>query len=77
MAQLVPTKMDDPTNPLQPGDPFKRQNFNRFALGMCLIVAIVLLAAIVFFFFRRDHQGTPNTGSSSRSAVDFASEPRG
>lgn len=69
MAQLVPNKIDDPTNPLQPGDPFRRRNFSRFALGMCLIAAIVLAAAIAFLFFRQGHEPTPRPAPSSRSTV--------
>lgn len=59
MANLVPQKIDDPANPMQPGDPFKRGNFNRFALGMCLFIAVFLLAAIAFFLLNRNHRPTP------------------
>ena len=69
MADLVPQKLDDPANPLQPGDPFKRGNFNRFAFGMCLIIALALLAAIAFFFFSRNHSPTPTPARGSTSAV--------
>ncbi len=70
MAIVVPQKVDDPANPLQPGDPFKRGNFNRFALGMCLFIALFLLAAIAFFFLSRNHSPTPTPArSSSTSSV--------
>lgn len=69
MANVLPTKVDDPANPLQPGDPFKRGNFNRFALGMCLFIAIFLAAAIAFFFLSRNHQPTPKPASPAQSAV--------
>lgn len=69
MADLLPNKVDDPANPLQPGDPFKRGNFNRFALGMCLFIAIFLAVAIVYFFSVRNHQPTPAPQTSSRSAL--------
>ena len=59
MPDLMPQKLDDSANPLQPGDPFKRGNFNRFAFGMCLFIAVFLIAAIVFFYFNRDHRPTP------------------
>jgi hypothetical protein len=69
MANMVPHKVDDPANPLQPGDPFKRGNFNRFALGMCLFIALFLAAAIVYFFSVRNHQPTPTPTPSSHSAL--------
>ena len=69
MAALIPQKRDDPANPLQPGDPFKRGNFNRFALGMCLFIALFLIAAILFFFLGRNHQPTPTPSRSSSSAL--------
>ena len=69
MANVIPKKVDDPANPLQPGDPFKRGNFNRFALGMCLFIALFLLVAIAYFLLNRNHQPTPTPASSSRSAV--------
>lgn len=71
MSKLVPDKIDDPANPLQPGSPFRTGNFNKFAFGMCLIIAVFLLAAIVFFLSVRKHQPTPTPGSSSRSAVSM------
>jgi hypothetical protein len=69
MADVLPKKLDDPANPLQPGDPFKRGNFNRFALGMCLIIAIVLLGAIAFIYSTRNHHVLPTPPSSSRSSL--------
>ena len=70
MADLIPQKLEDPANPLQPGDPFKRRNFNRFALGMCLFIAIFLLGAILFFFLNRDHQPTPTPARPASSALN-------
>ena len=59
MSDPNPKHIDSPANPLQPGDPFKRGNFNRFAFGMCLFIAIFLIAAILFFYLSRNHQPTP------------------
>jgi hypothetical protein len=70
MAVPVPKHVDDPANPLQPGDPFKRGNFNRFALGMCLFIALFLVVAIAYFLLVfRKHQSTPAPSPSSRSAL--------
>jgi hypothetical protein len=65
MPDLVPNRLDDAANPLQPGDPFKRNNFNRFALGMCLLIAIFLVLAIGYIMMNRKHQPTPTPPSSS------------
>lgn len=70
MANYVPKHIDDPANPLQPGDPFKRGNFNRFAFGMCLFIALFLAAAIAYFFLVfRKHQSTPAPAPASQSRL--------
>ena len=40
---------NDPANPLEPGDAFKKKNFSKFALGMMLLA--VIIAALVSWLF--------------------------
>jgi hypothetical protein len=71
MPDLPPNIADSPANPLQPGDPFKRGNFNRFALGMCLFMALFLIAAIILFYASRKHQPGPTPAAPARSALQL------
>ena len=56
----------DPNNaadPLQPGSPFKKGNFNKFAFGMMLLM--VLFIAAVLFDFWSGHKRVPHTATPS------------
>ncbi len=56
----------DPSNaadPLQPGDPFKKENFNKFTFGM--MAFMVLFGALVLLYFLFGHQRVPHTSTPS------------
>lgn len=55
-----PLEMQSSANPLQPGDPFKRGNFPRFALGMAAVGLILGLLIVSYFIFLSRHVNTPH-----------------
>ena len=57
-------------HPLQPGDPFKKGNFNRFAFGMMAFMILfgAIAVASYFLYFRR-HQPVTKAPSSQSLVI--------
>lgn len=55
-----PLEKQSSANPLQPGDPFKRGNFPRFALGMAAVVLVLGIVVVACFYFLARHANTPH-----------------
>ncbi len=56
---------NDAADPLQPGNPFKRKNFNKFAFGMMLFMVVFgALIVVYFLFFAHRHVADPATHST-------------
>lgn len=58
-----PLEKQSSANPLQPGDPFKRGNFPRFALGMAAAGLILGLLIVTYFLFLARHVKAPHSPS--------------
>lgn len=57
---------NDAADPLQPGDPFKKGNFNKFAFGMMLFMVVFGALVLLYFLYARKHAphtATPATHS--------------
>ncbi len=59
----MPVDPNNAADPLQPGDPFKKENFNRFAFGM--MAFMVLFGAMVLLYFLFGHRPAPHASTPS------------
>ena len=63
---------NDAADPLQPGDPFKKGNFNKFTFGMMLFIVLFGALVLVFFLFHKSvpHTATPAAHTQLRLLPD-------